>query len=118
MMKRPDITQCLEAAMKGSSLRRAVIANNIANANTPGYRRRAVEFEKFLTKAMASGEEVKAADITMKIFQPNNTSPDSTGNDVNWETEFGEMIKNDAMYKTYVRLLSKLYRQMEMAIGG
>ena len=118
MVKRPDITQCLEAAMRGANLRQAVIANNIANVNTPGYRRRAVEFEKFLAKAMASGEEVKAADITMKIFQPKDTTPDSTGNDVNRETEFGEMIKNDAMYKTYVRLLSKMYRQMEMAIGG
>ncbi len=117
MVKRPDLTQCLEAAMKGASLRRAIIANNVANANTPGYRRRAVEFEKSLAKAMASGKEVKASDITMKIFQPKDTTPDSTGNDVNWETEFGEMIKNEAMYKTYVRILSKMYRQMEMAIG-
>ncbi len=118
MVKSPDITQYLEVAMKASSLRRAVIANNIANANTPGYRRKAVEFEKFLAKAIASGEEVKPADVKMRIFQPENTSPDSTGNDVNWEVEFGEMIKNDTMYKTYVRLLSKLYRQMEMAIQG
>ena len=112
MVKSPDITQYLEAAMRATNLRRAVIANNIANANTPGYRRKAVEFEKFLAKAIASGEQVKAGDVAMRIFQPENTSPDSTGNDVNWEVEFGEMIKNDAMYKTYVRLFSKLYQQM------
>ena len=60
MVRRPDITRCLEAGMKAASLRRAVIANNIANVNTPGYRRKAVEFEKFMAEAIASGEEVKA----------------------------------------------------------
>lgn len=117
MVKRPDITQCLEAAMKGTNLRRAIIANNIANVDTPGYRRKDVEFKESLAKAMASGKEVKPADIAMKIFQSNKISPDSTGNDVDLETEFGELIKSDTMYKAYVRILSKMYKQMEMAIG-
>ncbi len=118
MVRRPGITEYLEAAMKAASLRQAVNANNIANINTPGYRRKAVQFEKFLAKAIASGADVRAADVAMKIFQPENTLPDASGNDVNMETEIGEMIKNDAMYKTYVRLLSKMYRQMELAMQG
>jgi len=28
----------------------------------------------------------------------------------------GEIVKNSAMYKTYVRMLSKLYQRMELAM--
>jgi len=118
MVRPPAVTEYLEAAMRAASLRQSVIANNIANLDTPGYRRKAVQFEQFLAEAIASGSQVDPAEIAMKIFQPQETPPDASGNDVNLETEIGEMIKNDAMYKTYVRLLSKLYRQMELAIQG
>ncbi len=118
MVKKPSITEYIEAAIKAASLRQAVNANNIANINTPGYRRKAVQFEKFLAKAIASGAGVRPADVAMRIYQPENTLPDSSGNDVNLETEIGQMVKNDALYKTYVRLLSKLYRQMELAMQG
>ena len=47
-----------------------------------------------------------------------NTTVDSRGNDVDLDVEVGEMIKNGARYKMYVRLLNKMYKQMEMAIGG
>ena len=35
----------LEKALAGSSLRHKVISNNIANINTPGYKRMEVSFE-------------------------------------------------------------------------
>ena len=54
----------------------------------------------------------------MDILQPRNTPVDSQGNDVNLEMEVGEMIKNNAMYKTYMRLLAGVYRKMESAIQG
>ena len=36
--------------------------------------------------------------------------------DVSMEMEVGDMIKNGAMQKTYVRLLAKRYRQMAEAM--
>jgi hypothetical protein len=33
-------------------------------------------------------------------------------------TKVGELVKNAEMTKTYLRLLNKLYRQMELAIQG
>ena len=50
MSGKANVTDYLQAALKGASLRQAVIANNIANLNTPGYRRRAVAFEKSLAE--------------------------------------------------------------------
>ena len=37
--------QLLEAAMRGSWQRQTALSNNIANADTPGYRRQEVNFE-------------------------------------------------------------------------
>ncbi len=111
-----NIDDYLIAGLKTASMRGAVIANNIANLETPGYRRRDVEFETMLASAMSRGKEIDLDDIQPRIFQPMNTQVNSSGNDVNIELEVGQMIKNSARYKTYMRLLSKLYSQMQLAI--
>ena len=51
-----DTTQlALERASQGVSLRQRTVAENLANANTPGYRRRDVEFHDALDSAMSGG---------------------------------------------------------------
>ncbi len=116
MVKPPAITQYLEAALKGASIRQSVIANNIANLNSPGYRRSVVEFEKHLAEAIEAGDDVDLDAIRESILQPMNTPVDLNGNDVSLEIEIGEMIKNNAMYKTYMRVLGNTYRKMASAI--
>lgn len=46
----------LPRAMTAASIRQEVIANNIANVNTPNYRKSVVEFEEFLAREIY-GEE-------------------------------------------------------------
>jgi len=117
MVGKPTITEYLEAALKGASLRQATIANNIANLGTPGYRRAAVAFEKRLADAIAAGQGVDLGELAKDILRPKDTPVDANGNDVSLEMEIGEMVKNIGMHKTYLRLLAKTYRQMELAIG-
>ena len=111
------IVDYLEAAIRGSSLRQAAIANNIANIGTPGYRRADVAFEKRLADAMAGGEGVDVAELVKDVMRPKNTPVDANGNDVTLEMEIGEMVKNVGMQKTYLRLLAKRYRKMETAMS-
>ncbi len=111
-----NIDDYLIAGLKAASLRGAVIANNVANLETPGYRRRDVEFETMLADAISKGNGTDITDIEPRIFRPLNTQVNSNGNDVNIEMEVGQMIKNSARYKTYMRLLAKLYSQMQLAI--
>jgi len=47
---------------------------------------------------------------------PEAAPADETGNNVDLETEVGELIKNSSTYKTYLRVLNKVYRQMELAM--
>ncbi len=111
------IVEYLEAGVRAASLRQAVIANNIANLDTPGFRRSAVAFEKLLAEALDSPRPPDPRTLKPEVFQPLRTPVGSNGNDVSLEMEIGELMRNSGRYKTYLRLLAKLYRQMEMAMG-
>ena len=49
----PDVLAILERGLDAASLRQTVIANNIANVDTPGFKRSEVVFESELAQALA-----------------------------------------------------------------
>ena len=72
----------LERAMKVSAMKQAVIAQNIANAKTPGYE--AMTFDEQLNKAVKRQDK----------------------RDVMLEDEMAELAKNSGQYSSYVKLLT------------
>jgi len=112
-----SIVDFLEAGIKVESLRQKTIANNVANLQTPGYRRIDVKFEQLLAKALDSNGAADLDEIEPQVYQPKQTPVKSNGNDVSLETEVGEMIKNSLRHKLFVRLLSKKYLAMQAAIN-
>ena len=111
-----NILNVLQAGLQASSLRSKVIADNLANIDTPGFRRRAVAFEARLAEALQGGEQVDLDEMQADIFRPMTTPVEANGNDVSIDMEIGEMIKNSARYKTYMRVMAKMYGQMEQAM--
>ncbi len=112
-----NILDVLEAGIKAEGLRQKTIASNVANMETPGYRRVDVDFKDLLAQAMDSSGDVNVKDIEPQLYRPENTAVNSNGNDVNLEVEIGAMVKNTLQHKTYIRLLQKKYTQMEMAMN-
>ncbi len=117
MPKVNNVVDLIEAGIKAESLRQKANANNVANLQTPGYRRADVKFKELLAKALETSGGVDLSEIEAQIYQPNNTAVKSDGNDVSMEVELGEMIKNSLRYKTYIRLLQKKYQQLDLAIS-
>ncbi len=117
MSKINNIIDIIEAGIKAESLRQKTIANNVANLQTPGYRRVDVKFKELLAKALESSGDVDLDEIEALIYQPKETAVKSNGNDVSLEVEVGEMVKNSLRHKAYVRVLQKKYRQLELAIN-
>jgi len=111
------ITDLLEAGIKAEGLRQKAIAGNMANLETPGYRRIDVKFEELLAKVLDSGGEADLETARPELYQPKNTPLQSNGNDVSLEVEMGELIKNSLRYTAYVRLLQKKFSQIEAAIN-
>jgi len=117
MSRTNNILDFLEAGLRAESLRQRAIANNIANLKTPGYRSIDVKFEELLAKALDSCEAVDFNEIKAELYQPKTTPVKSNGNDVSLEAEVGRMVKNSLRHQAYIRLLSRKYRQIELAIG-
>ena len=116
MSKTENIVDLIDAGIKAEALRQKAIANNVANLETPGYRRIDVKFEELLAKCLRSSEKFDLSEVEAQIYQPKQTPLKSNGNDVNLEAEVGQMVKNTLRHKAYIRLLQKKYRQIELAI--
>lgn len=112
-----DVIKLLETGIKVEGLRQNTIASNIANIETPGYRRLDIKFEDMLDKALRSSDPKDLMGIEPEIYQPQNTPIKSNGNDVSLEAEIGEMLKNSLRHTAYVRLLNRKFAQMETAMG-
>ncbi len=116
MSKTNNMIDIITAGIKAESLRQKTIASNVANLQSPGYRRVDVKFKELLAKALDSSGSVDLSQIEPQIYQPKETAVKSNGNDVSLEVEVGEMVKNTLRHKAYIRLLQKRYRQFELAI--
>lgn len=121
----------LEKALTGSSLRHKVISNNIANINTPGYKRMEVSFEEELAVA-AKGEKRSGMTMTHpkhmapqgQLPIPNqirtieNTSLRTDGNNVDIDAEMAAMTKNNIFYNTVAQRINGYYTNIKLAIKG
>ncbi len=92
----------LETAMQATQYKNQVILNNMANIDTPNYKKKTVEFESTLSKAI---EETKKTGIDhMGTVMPNikvSAKQNSTtidGNSVDIETEMIDFYKNSTRY--------------------
>jgi flagellar basal-body rod protein FlgB len=113
---RPEAVEFVRAGLKATGLRQSVIANNIANMNTPDFRREQVRFESLLADAVKGDSSADPGAVAPEIFRAAGDDGDEQGNNVDMEVEMGELIKNAAMQKTYFRIMTKLMKQMELAI--
>lgn len=114
-----DTTQLgLEAAMTGAAARQQAIANNLANANTPGYRRQDVSFGDALSTAMQRGDRQ-----ALETFTPETTTDASApvrvdGNSVDIDVENAEQAKNGILYESLVSVSRARIDILESAMGA
>jgi flagellar basal-body rod protein FlgB len=118
-MSKTGIIDLLESGIKAETLRQKAISNNVANLQTPGYRRLGVKFEQMLSKAIESSgdtENINLDELKAELYQPKNTAVGPNGNDVSLEAEVGDMVKNSIRYRAFIKLLTKKYAQIDEAI--
>jgi flagellar basal-body rod protein FlgB len=111
-----DIVGLLESGIRAEETRQRTIASNIANLETPGYRRLDVRFEELLAKALRSRHADGPGDVEPEVFESTGSPIQANGNNVNLEMEIGAMLKNTARQTAFVRLLRKKFSQIESAI--
>ena len=116
MANEMNMINYIEAGLKAESLRQKAIANNVANMNTPGYRRTDLRFEELLAKAIESNGRIDVSKIKPEFYQPKTTPLKANGNDVSLDSEVGAMVKNSLRHRAFMMLLKKKYSQFNAAI--
>ncbi len=100
--------------MDVATLKAQVIAGNLANQDTPGYRSRSVDFEAAFQDAVNNGQD--PLEVEAKIYEPRDTEVDVDGNDVSVDREVLAGAQNAFMYQTYVSLLQGRNRLYNTAL--
>lgn len=117
MSRTDNIVDLINAGIRAENLRQKAIADNFANLETPGYRRVDVKFEELLAACSGKSGSDQVGDAEPELYEPRQTPLNAKGNDLSLEAEVGHLIKNSLRHKAYIRLLSRKYAQIEMAIG-
>jgi len=110
------MTQVLEQGLQAAALRQHVLANNIANINTPGFKRTRVEFERQLAQALQSGEDPTKVKPLLVVEQDRTAGPD--GNNVDLEAEMVRLVENQLWHAAMTRQLSDHFSRLRLAIYG
>ncbi len=112
----------LEKMMNVSATKHKVIANNIANVNTPGYKRMEVSFEDQLSRAIQDAPVSKLVNLQPKIVvsrdKEGSGSIRNDGNNVNIDSEITSLVKNTLSYNIYTQLLGKKMDMVKSAIDN
>lgn len=90
--------------MSAATRRAEVISNNIANQNTPGFKRSTVAFEDLLAAELRNGNDDLlsiAPQQEIDLLSPGR----GDGNNVHMELETNAMNQNRLMYETYSAIL-------------
>ncbi len=118
----------IKAGLDASWLRNEVIANNIANVDTPNFKSSSVSFESAFKNALNqegfTAKTTRAGHIDFSDNLPRATvvtDTDTTyrmdGNNVNIDAESAALAKNQIYYNTLVRQLSSEFSKLNMAIN-
>ena len=100
------------AALSVRSQRMGLLASNIANASTPGFKARDLDFQT----ALASAEGGGSTDAAMRYRNP--SSPSLDGNTVELNAEQTAFAENAVQYQTTLSFLNGRIGEITRALKG
>ncbi|WP_114954169.1 flagellar basal body rod protein FlgB [Sphingosinicella terrae] len=98
------------------SQRLSLLASNIANAATPGYRARDIDFNRALQMAGRGYDSQRAAEESVAYRVP--VTPSLDGNTVELSTEQTLFAENAVQYRTTLSFLEGRINTLKRALKG
>lgn len=123
----------LQLALNYRSIRQSTISSNLANANTPGYKakrldfegafQRALDLEKMRSMTVSSPEHVKSGaggiyGVLPEAYNDPNGVIKENGNTVDREQEMTKLAQNQVLYSATVKIINKKIALMKYALSG
>lgn len=118
-----DLTRTvLEKSLDACSLRQVAISNNVANADTPGYRALTVSFADQLQAALAQpgrfGRQQAVEALKPRIVPRSPAIGRNDRSNVDIEVEMVALAENQLLYQALARQISEKFGQLRLAITG
>jgi flagellar basal-body rod protein FlgB len=115
-----DITDlALQQGLSGAGHRQQLLANNLANVNTPGFKRSDLDFQSSLASALSSDDPTTAVDSVDFTPQVDTTSSmRADGNNVSADQELSNMTENAVQYEALAAVEKARLGWLHTAIGG
>jgi len=109
-----DLTmQAIQSSLDGLAARQRIIANNLANSETPGYIAQSVSFEDSLSSAIGAGDPTQTSVTTGATSDPTNIN----GNNVSVDTESLALVDTGLRYDLATQSMNNKFRVLHDAIG-
>ena len=126
-----NTTNALSTSLNMRLIKHNITASNIANAETPGYHAKKIDFEEALARALdidglrsmstSRGEHFavggKTASVRPDIYDNPEGAINNDGNTVDLEKEMSNLAENTIMYKAAMQLINKKMAALKYAIG-
>ncbi len=127
----PRRVAVMEGALQAASVRQRVISNNVANVNTPGFKKSDVVFESLLRDQLGDGKRLQMARTNEKHYPQasgavpkaqvqiqKDTSIRLDGNNVDIDAEMAGMAKNSIYYQAVAQDIGRYFTSLKNAIKG
>lgn len=115
-------------ALEIRSSRAEILASNLANADTPGYKARDIDFKAMLNEQMdgqlamqtTNGKHLPHANAASsgELLYRSPLQPSLDGNTVDTQQELAEFTKNAMDYQASFQFLNSKFRGLSNAIKG
>jgi flagellar basal-body rod protein FlgB len=108
-----EISNLLEKALNIRGYYHKVIASNIANVETPGYKEKDIDFQTELERS------VSGSTGNIEVHEKSNPSGSDgiDGNSVTMEDQIVKMTENSMMFNAFVQLINKRFSMLRYAIN-
>jgi flagellar basal-body rod protein FlgB len=131
MSRLDDSLSFQQTALGLRAQRQSIIASNIANADTPNYKARDIDFKTALhgalngnvaplalsTRSAGHVGGTAAATVPMLQFRPEDQSS-VDGNTVDMDAERAAMAENTLHYEASITFINGMLKTMQLAING
>ncbi|HPZ52137.1 MAG TPA: flagellar basal body rod protein FlgB [Clostridia bacterium] len=114
-----------KVGLDASWLRNEILANNIANVDTPNFKRSDVRFSKILEDSISMKttrdkhiNPASSSNYSVEVYEDSNTNVRMDGNNVDIEREMNELAKNAIWYNYLTHMVTKEIKLLDLAING
>jgi flagellar basal-body rod protein FlgB len=110
--------QGLATALTLHQRRHEVVASNLANVETPGFRARELDFKAALAEAFEHSADAPGATEEAEVVEDTSAPPRADGNTVDLDLQMAKLAANGGRYVALARILGHRINLLRQAIEG